>query len=224
MDFRTVKGLTGLTLATGLLIGGNAVASSTLTGFSVGAGVDLYNDIEIESEDVSDGETVKYDFSDNLSSFDLVAGYATVLNNGLYLAGDVRYMVGDGADDSFPGDTAVTLLEKEAFSINSKVGFLPTPDIAVYGILGYGMSEFEGGLSVTTSGVTVSSTQSEDHDGLRYGIGASHSIAENLIISLDAVIQDLSSERYTYTIGGDDFAFDVDGETTTIDLSIAYRF
>ena len=196
------------------------VLANNLSGFFVGADATIAESYNFDAtflnavreNDVGDVEGIG--ISDSFGSFDVKAGYNFDLGSKLFVGLEANYNL-SGIDEAFFESTSRStnsIAKEDSYGIRAKIGRLVSDDTAFYGILGYQITDFE-----LTSVDSETSVNTNDHGGITYGVGATYSVAPNVLITAEAVRTDYSSEKYFQ-------GADVDPNETKINLGIAYRF
>jgi outer membrane immunogenic protein len=106
----------------------------------------------------------------------------------------------------------VDLSKESSYGIRGKIGAAIADNVALYGIIGYQKTEFE--LTVTDE---ESRSDTNDHTGVVYGIGATYAIAPNVLLTAEATQTDLGDETYFQES-------DIQADGTQLGIGLAYRF
>ncbi|AUB79308.1 hypothetical protein BBH56_09490 [Spiribacter roseus] len=171
---------------------------------------------KVQSNTDAPGDVEHSALSNNFGSADLKLGYNWVSENGLYVGFAANYNL-NGIDENFDkdsdGDTVGTTKE-DAYGAEVKLGAAVSDSTAFYGIVGYQSADFK--LSINTPEGSTNDKQS--HSGVRYGIGATYAITENILLSAEATQTDYDSKDYL------DGQYKVEAKETEFGLGIAYRF
>ena len=189
------------------------VLANNLSGFFVGADATIAESYHFDTTFLDDGDVTGVGISDSFGSFDVKAGYNFDLGSKLFVGLEANYNL-SGIDEVFEDSSSQTrsFAKEDSYGIRAKIGRLVSDDTAFYGILGYQITDFE-----LTSVDSETSVNTNDHGGITYGVGATYSVAPNVLITAEAVRTDYSSEKYFQS-------FDIDPNETKINVGIAYRF
>lgn len=206
----------------GILVAGN-VAADNLSGVIVGLDVTAAESYDfkptatdkVQSDTDAPGDVEHVALSNNFGSADLKLGYNWVFENGLYAGLAVNYNL-NGIDENFEEDTdgdTTGISKEDAYGAELRLGAAVSESTAFYGIVGYQNADFELKFSPDSS-----FNDKQSHSGVRYGVGATYAITENILLSAEATQTDYDSKDYI------DGQYKVEAKETEFGLGIAYRF
>lgn len=169
------------------------------------AGVNL-SSVGASTKTTLDGESIGFGGQSVVPSVEV--GYNFVA--------DEKFVIGlSGTYDLSKTDSGmltdgIKLEGKNRYSVNIKPGYVVTPTVLVYGIVGY--NKMEG--SVTTL------PEKTNFNGIGYGVGAQVMLDKNLYFKVEA--QKVSFSSKTTTFNGD--AVTYKPEATSATIGIGYKF
>lgn len=209
-------------VSAGVLVAGNAAADN-LSGVIVGLDVTAAESYDVKTTatdkvQTSDnpGDVEHVALSNNFGSADLKLGYNWVFENGLYAGLAVNYNL-NGIDENVEKDANGDFLgisKEDAYGAELRLGGAVNESTAFYGIVGYQNADFELKLPPDSS----FNGKQQSHDGVRYGVGATYAITDNVLLSAEATQTDYDSKDYL------DGQYNVEAKETEFGLGIAYRF
>lgn len=205
--------------ASSLLLLCTSAFADNLSGYYVGASVTLGETLsgtaEGNSQADNPGESSTTGASDQFGSTDLKFGFNQVLENNMFVGIEGSYSltgIDENVTDQPSQDDVLNISIESSYGIRGKLGAAVADKAALYGILGYEMSELK--LSGPDEGGFA---EDNDHTGIVYGIGATYAVTSNVLMTAEATQTNLGSETYF----GE---FDIEGDVTQINIGLAYRF
>ena len=132
-------------------------------GFYVGALVG-YNSTDIEYED--NIVPLKSEFSATGGEFGIFAGYEKNLENKLFVAGEVEYVLSGAENELVSGGESLKTSKDNSYGVSARLGY-DMGQVRPYVKLGYVRAEFEQELSGT-----INAKDDESKTGFAYGVGA----------------------------------------------------
>lgn len=118
------------------------------------------------------------------------------------------------------------LAPERMYTIAGRLGYLPTPDTQVYGLLGYTRADYVADLSLAiTPGPTFTDSYSFDMDGVTVGVGIETRVTETMSIGLEYRYTDLG--RFSFiddTFGPLAVEAGFDAVIQTVRASVNFHF
>lgn len=139
----------------------------------------------------------------------------------LYVAGGA---IGAGSPEI---EATYELRPRTMYGVSARLGFLPTPDTQVYGLVGYGRASFRGSLELTLDGTPAASGAYDfDRNGLVLGVGIETRIGESTSLGLEYRYADYGRHSFVDTaIGPGTMAeFGFDTTVQSVRMVLNYRF
>lgn len=175
-----------LLIASSLLVSGSVMAQGFYMGGAAGLSADT---AQVTTSVAAKVKAEVENLGKNSMAGGVYGGYAMDMD-GITLALEVDYLLGNSekqhkSTDSSASQAVVTEVQvkrKDSYSA-SLIGALPvTPDMALYGRVGYTRAKFEVEQNV---GSTVHYDDSDKAGGLTLGFGASYKLDQNLSLRAD---------------------------------------
>ena len=206
------------TTASTLLLMTTTAFADNISGIHAGGSVTLAETVAGLADETANsanpGESSTVGASDQLGSVDLKVGYNQVLENSIFVGVEANYNL-TGIDENVIDEenNVVDLSKESSYGIRGKIGSAISDNVALYGIIGYQMTEFE--VTVADEGDTF--PEAKDHTGIVYGIGATYAVMPNFLLTAEATQTDLGDETYFQET-------DVGVDETQFGIGLAYRF
>ncbi len=179
------------------------------------------NHIEDKFTGAGSSSAYSYKQDSGVSGFDggLFAGYGKTINQ-FYLGAEAEGSLSN-ADSRYSDTTFSSKTENSgSYGASLRAGFFPKDDLLVYGRLGAVRGKFDYSERVTTG--STSAKKDEWLDGLRTGLGAEASIAQNLTARADWAYTNY--EDMTVRQPGGNGTSKLSPNANTFRVGVAYHF
>ena len=163
------------------------------------------------------GLQLGYNFmlSDNMVAGIQLDGVMTGINN------TTAFNVGVGP---FGVNAEYNLAPRSMITLAGRLGFLPTPDTMVYGLLGYTHANYRGALNVSVTpvpGTIVDESYTFNRNGVAVGLGIETRIGSNTTLGLEYRYNHM--QRYSF-IEGPPVDLGFDPSVQTVRAVLNYHF